>query len=279
MKKIKYLIIIFIAIFSFNTNCFAKVKTYTRSEKDYLVPSDVKVVDSNKKAILDTPAVAGKDKIYDFAELLSEDDEKKLYQKINDFYNKSGIEIVIVLTDNLNGYGILNYAYNFYDYNEFDEDGVVFVISTASKEPEIFMGNCGDKDDPNAKALSIYTDERVNDTLAYVYKSVKEKKYYTALSDFIKIVDGFYDIDDNGGGAYKVDKKGNLIKSIPWLDIIILSIALTFVIVSIFIFLIKKRNKTASNTINIGDKVDNSTLSVKCDNDMPVITNDSNGNK
>ena len=279
MKKFKYLLLLFIAIFSFNINCFAKVKTYTRSENDYLVPSDVKVVDSNKKDILNTPSVSGKEKIYDFAELLSEEEKKNLYNKILKFYEKSNIEVVIILTDNMNNYGIANYAYNFYDYNDFDEDGVVFVISTVNKEPEIFMGTCGDKGDVNAKALNIYTDERVNDTLAYIYKNVKGKEYYNALNDFIKIVDGFYDIDENGGGTYKVDKKGNLIKSIPWIDIIILAAALTFVIVSIFIILIKNKNKKSINTINIGDKVDSSTLLVKCDNDVLVSIDDTIDNK
>lgn len=272
MSKFKIFVIVLFTFFITTINCSAKVKTYTRTEKDYLVPSDVKIVDSNKKAILDTPAIDSSEKIYDFAELLTDKQEKKLYKKINEFYKKSNIEIVIVVTDDLNGYGILNYTYNLYDYNDFEEDGVIFTISTANREPEIFMGICGDKDDVNAKAISIYTDDRVNETLAYVYQNVSDGKYDVALSDFIKIVDGFYNIEENGGGAYKVDGKGNLIKNIPWIDIIILAITLSFVIVFVFIYLIKGKNKKSCNTINISDKLDNSTLSVKCDNDMPHMS-------
>ena len=269
MKKFKFLIIILIAFFITNINCYAKVKTYTRTENDYLVPSDVKVMDANKKDVLNTPAVNSLDKVYDFADLLTDKQELELYNKINDFYKKTNIEIVIVVTNNMNNYGILNYSYNFYDYNDFDEDGIIFTISTVNKEPEIFMGICGDKGDVNAKAINIYTDERVNDTLAYVYQNVSDGKYDVALNDFIKIVDGFYDVDENGGGNYKVDNKGNLIMNIPWIDILVLSVALTFIIIFIFINLIKGKNKKSINTINIGDKLDNSTLSVKCDNDLP----------
>lgn len=271
MKKLNILIIIIISLFFTSIDCFAKVKTYTRTEKDYLVPSDVKVVESNKNDILNTPAVSEKDMIYDFADLLTEKQKNELFDKIDTFSKKSGLDVVIVLTNDMNGFGILNYAYNFYDYNDFNEDGIVFVISIANKEPEIFMGNCGDKDDPNAKAISIYTDDRVNETLAYVYQNISEGKYYDALNDYLKIVDGYYDIDNNGGGVYKVDKGGNLVKSIPWIDIFVLAVALSFIIISVFIFLIKGRNKKSINTFVIGDKVDNSTLSIKCDNDMPFV--------
>jgi len=271
MKKIKILLIVIISIFFINVDCFAKVKTYTRTEKDYLVSSDIKVDESNKKAILNTPAISSYEKIYDFAGYLNDNQISELKNKVDDFIDKSNMDFVIVTTSDLNGFSTSDFTNNFYKYNDFKRDGVIFVIYSGVKEPEIYMLAFG-------KASKIYTDSEIGDTLAYVYPNINNKKYNDALTDYIKIIDGFYDLQDDSWGSYKVDDKGNLIKSIPWIAIVVLAIALTFVIISIFMFMIKKRNKNASNTINIGNKVDNSTLSIKCDNDIPYIekSNDNN---
>lgn len=146
MKKFKFIIFGLFIFFIVNNNVFASTNTYTRTKEAPLVPKDVVVDENNINNILNTPAVSSSEKVYDYADLLTDDEEKKLVTNINEYISNSIIDVAIVTTNNLNGYSISEYAYNFYDYNDFMSDGVVFVIKVGGSEPEIFMGNSGATD-------------------------------------------------------------------------------------------------------------------------------------
>ena len=266
MSKLKIFVIILFTFFITTINCSASVDTFERSDSNLRVPDDIVVDSSNIKDIKNTPSVSSSEKIYDYADLLTVKEEEKLYKKVSEFINKDDVDLIILTTNNLNNYDISDYTINFYKYNFFKKNAVIFTIYINNIEPEIYMYNNGDK------VASVFTNDVINEILEYVYQNIDNGKYYDAVNDFIKIVDGFYDIEANGGGSYKIDDKGNLKKIIPLIDITILATTLSFVIVFVFIYLIKGKNKKSCNTINISDKLDNSTLSVKCDNDMPYMS-------
>ena len=77
MKYIK-LLIVFILFISIPKNCLASTNTLTRTREKPLVPDRVIVDENNIDEILLTPAVSSNEKIYDFAELYTEEEEKKL---------------------------------------------------------------------------------------------------------------------------------------------------------------------------------------------------------
>ena len=141
MKKIKLVFIFFLFFFVSITCVSASTKTYTRTKTKPLVPDDVLVTEKNIDAILKTPAVSEKEKIYEYAEIYSNDQEEYLYQKLMNYINNSNIDAVIITTRDLNDKILDNYAYDFYDYNNFKKEGVVFTIYLGSTEPKIFMGN------------------------------------------------------------------------------------------------------------------------------------------
>jgi uncharacterized protein len=228
------------------------------------VPSDVTVDSNNYNDILNTPSVSSSEKIYDFADLYTDSEEKDLFSYISDYIKNTNIDVCIVTTNNLNGFGISDYAYNFYDYNDFLEEGVVFVISVANTEPEIFMGNSGKSD---GDVFTIYSDSRINQTLAYVYKDIASGNYYTASLNYIKILDGFYSKDR--GGNYRVDEDGNIVKEIPWIEIVILALAITFIIVLIFIYKLTNNGKFSYKNI-LEEKLNSKTLMVKNNGDVLI---------
>ena len=78
----RVLLIIFISFFIFSIDVNAEIKTFTRTEQNLLVPDHVKVDEKNTSAILETPAIDQSQKIYDFAELLDDSEEKEIYNKI-----------------------------------------------------------------------------------------------------------------------------------------------------------------------------------------------------
>ena len=57
-------------------------KTYERTRDNLLVPDGITVNDDNIDAILNTKAVDAEDKIYDYANLFTAEEEEKLLKKI-----------------------------------------------------------------------------------------------------------------------------------------------------------------------------------------------------
>lgn len=270
MKKYKFFIVIILMVLFANIDCYASVDTFERTDSNLRVPDSITVNSSNIRDIKNTPSVSSSEKIYDYADLLTVKEEEKLYKKISEFINKNDVDLIILTTNNLNNYSIDDYTYNFYCYNYFNKNAVVFTIYNNTVEPVIYMYNNGDK------VASIFTDDVINEILEYVYQNIDTGNYYKAISDYVKIVEGFYDID--GSGSYKVDDFGNLVRQIPWIEIIILSGCLTFVTISCFIYMIKSKNKNSNIPNNIEKNVDGSTLIVKCDTDalIDVSTHDNN---
>ena len=258
MKSFKW---IFILLFLFPISVFASTNTFTRTTEKPLVPPDVLVKEDNIQDIMKTPAVSAAEKVYDYADLFSDKEEKDLYRQISDFIDDSNIDVVIVTTNNMNGFDIKDFAYNFYDYNDFKIEGVIFVISLEGKEPEIYMGNSGDT---TGKVLTTYTNVRISQTLKYVYQDISIGHYYSATSNFVKIVKGFYEIDRNGN--YYVDENGSVVRVLPWTEIIILTIAISFIIIILCIYQIRNNNHI-SNKFSMGSLINENTLTVKLNSD------------
>lgn len=255
MKKINYLIIILVAFFTFSLNCNASTNTYTRTTDNLRVPSDVKVDSSNLNIILNTPSVAANEKIYDFANLVDDTKEADLTSKIIEFSKDSNMDIVIVTTNDLKGFQIPEYTYNFYDYNDFKTDGVILVIyAPGGKNPEIFMGNSGLE---GSFIFTVYTETRVNQTLAYVYNGyIKENAYYDACDKYIDIIKGFY----------ATDMKKDVIdghSSIKWVETIILSVAVAVIANLLFIFKLNKYKVTSKKGEVMDKKINNSSLVIQ----------------
>ena len=260
-NRLFFLIIFVFIILIFPLQSLASNNTYTRTIEEPLVPKDVVISDSNIDDVLKTPAVSSSEKIYDYADLYTEKEEKKLYKKVKEFIKYSDIDVVIVTTKDMNGYSIKDYAYHFYDYNDFKMDGVVFVIYINESMPEIFMGNSGDS---KGKVFSIYTGDRINQILKYIYPDIKSFKYYSATNTYIKILQGFYNLEHKG--VYKVTEQGKIVKVIPWLEIFILSIAMTFIVTMLFVYQLRGYRKISCKGF-FGRRIDTSTLNVKIEKD------------
>ena len=269
MKKINCFIVILVTFLSFNLTCNASTQTYTRSTDNLLLPDDVKIDSSNINSILNTPAVKASEKIYDFAYLIEDSKESKLSEKILEFKKESNMDIVIVTTNDLKGFQLPEYTYNFYDYNDFSKNGVTLVIYTGGKNPEIFMGNSGPKD---SFIFNTYNDGRINQTLSYIYNNYMKEQvnYYDACDKYIDIIVGFYATDMKKLG---IGSKGGLVE---WVEISILAIAVAFIVNFLFVLGLGK-NKVVSKKGDVLDKkINNTTLVMQQIKDVPVT--DSNVN-
>ena len=263
MKKyINYLVTVLILFFLFNINCYASTETYTRTSDNLRIPSDVVADSSNYSNIMSTPSVNADEKVYDFANVLELEQEKSIYEKILEYNKTSNYDAVVVTVNDLAGKDVSQYAYDFYDYNDFNLEGVIFVIRVRESDPEIFMGNCA----PNGSFLfNIYDNRAVNSTLEYLYKnSIVKGNYYEACFNFVKIVEGLYVQKQNntphigGEGA---------VSTIPLFELLIISFALSFIVV---IILVKVTSNNKYYKYSLNDNIKESSLNIVCDYDKLI---------
>ena len=125
-------IFILTLIFSFTVKVFASTNTFPRTEENLGIRDSINVTDTVKRAALSTPKVDEKEKVYDFANLLTDEEEKKLYNSINEYIEKYDMDMAVVTIDKNNKASAMDYADDFYDYNNFGigstHDGLLFLI-------------------------------------------------------------------------------------------------------------------------------------------------------
>ena len=98
---------------------------YERKESNnYGINKKYQITDGNRDYIINTPYVNAKNKIYDFVDILSEEDEKYLKPLIDGFIKETGLDFVFVsidmpYTDDSDNE---NYGMDFYDFNDFGLD-------------------------------------------------------------------------------------------------------------------------------------------------------------
>lgn len=179
IKKISIIMIIGYIMFS-NIYTIASTRTEERTNNDLKVEADVNVTSSNKYKILQTPKVDETEKIYDFADLLTPSEEENLYIEIEKFIEKYNLDMVIVTINENNKSSAMNYADDFYDYNNFGKgkqnNGLLFLIDMDTRE--MWISTTG-------KAIKVYSDSKIDSILDYTYNKISVKDYYGCASQFI----------------------------------------------------------------------------------------------
>ena len=180
MKKINLLILMIVISILSIIPVNASTNTKERTESDLLVPSHITVTDSNKEKILSTPAVDATEKVYDFADLFSEEEEEKLYSEITKYINTYDMDLAVVTIQTNNKGTAENYADDFYGYNDFGKnssnDGILFLIDMDTRK--IWMSTTGN-------AIKMYNDYRIENALDRVYQYMTDEEYYTGCSKYI----------------------------------------------------------------------------------------------
>lgn len=246
---------------------YAEVETVDRNTlENYGVNKKWNITDHNKSNVMNTPKVDASLKIYDFSEVLTEEEVQTLKEKINSFIEKTNMDMVIVIpkfsysSDQQNE----DYAADFYDYNDFGLDfekysGVLFLRNTYDDDPYFNIYTFGE--------AQLYFDyDRLEETLDDVYDDIKSGNYLDGFSMFIDNMERYYDLGfPKGKEKYYIDENG-IVKipyTIPWILSIAISTIVTMIIVGIFISKNKmvKKATTASeylkkDSVNITNKKD-----------------------
>lgn len=77
-------------------------------------------------------------RITDWADLLSDSEEADLSDKLDEISERQRVDIVVVTVDSLEGLSAMEYADDFYDYNDYgfgaEKDGILFLISMEERD-------------------------------------------------------------------------------------------------------------------------------------------------
>lgn len=185
-----------------------KLTNYLKEDTDDILCNDAS--GNTYKCLV--PKVDKKIKVYDYAELLSEEDEKKLHSIANDYINKYNMDIALV-TISENPYGVSDYysqvyAQDFYHYNGFGKgntkDGMIILIDMSNRY--IYFTTKGN-------AMLIYDDERRERVLDVAYDYIKDGNYFEVFKKSIeKISEYAEDGVPNSNKYYCIDEEGEYYK-------------------------------------------------------------------
>ena len=209
MKRyIKVLIILFSLFVAVSVN--ASTKTLERnSSNNYGVNKNYKVTENNLYRIKETKYVDANEKIYDFADILTDSEEKELKSLINKFMEKTKMDFVI-LTDIFVYYNdseVDEYAADFYDYNDFAINdkyysGVLLIRNAYPSDPCYSIYTTGE-------AQLYFSNTRLEHIEDNIYYSFTSKQYLTGMKEAIEGLISYYEdgvdpeyegatLDDNG---------------------------------------------------------------------------------
>ena len=261
MKKVGYLFV-FIICFVFNiyvvgaTDIYgvdyskSNVKVHSRSESNsWGVNKHWNINSNNLNNVKSTPLVDSDIKVYDFANILTDAEEKNVYDYILNFVEKTRIDMVFVSidmpysSDSKNE----NFAADFYDYNDFGIDfsnysGILLLRNNYSADRYYDMYTFGD--------AQLYFDQnRYDNILDEIYYDFSHDNYVRGIDTFISKCSKYFDmgyassyknayIDDMGYIQYKY--------SVPVIPCFIVSGIITLVTMLILIGKNKMIRKAAS---------------------------------
>lgn len=256
MKK-KIILIGLLSLLINITPVFASTNTRERTEENYLISSDIEITESNKNNILLTPAIDEKEKIYDFADLFTEEEEQKLYQEISQYIASYQLDLAIVTISQNNKSSPREYADDFYDYNNFGlnstKDGLLFLIDMDNRE--IYMTTTG-------AAINMYNDYRINKSLEQVYQYMTNQNYYQGVSQYIQIIGNYAK-----SGLPNQKEEKNLITTICYSSII------SLIITTIIMMILINKNKLVKKKTTAREYLNKDSVSMKNIGEILISTN------
>ncbi len=243
-----------------------EVKTLERLESNnYGVNKKFEVNSSNKNTILNTPYVDASLKVYDFASILTEDEEKEIYNYSMEFKEKTGMELIYLTIDMeyTNDSKNEDFAANFYDYNDFGidlehYDGILLLRNNYALDKYYDMYTFG-------SAQLYFNQSRYDDILDSIYYDLTNDNYLEGFRYFKDKCLNYYNVGKPS--KYKnsyIDEMGMIRNrfSVPYLLAFIISFIVTLFVVIINVRKNKMIKKATEATVYVDKKSINYTEKV-----------------
>lgn len=241
MKIKKYIVLLIMMFMPLLVN--ASTNTCERTKEELNIPDKINYNESMLSHILSTPCVNSEEKIYDFADLLTEEEENNLYEEVEGFIKNTNLDLAIVTTNENQKASEVEYADDFYDYNDFKKDGLLILIDM--KNRRYYISTTGE-------GIIYYNDSRIDGAIDAGYNNLVNQEYYLTYSNTIKQLYTYYK-EGISNTKYKITEDGVLVYKTPWIQIAFYSIIPTFIIILILV-LKNRKVKLATNADYYTDK-------------------------
>ena len=199
-------------------------------------------------------------KIYDYRDLLSDNEENLLKEKIDEFIDTYQMDMVLVTVDEHNSDSTEEYADDFYDYNGFGigkhHDGLILVIDNNFEKENLWISTTGE-------AIRMFDDYRIDKILDVIYE---EYDYYELFDKFIDECSYYANIGipSSNKNTY-INSHGDLVyqRHFPILISIIISAIISTIVLLVLIHknkMVKKATEANvymnKDNININERQD-----------------------
>ena len=199
-KQLTALLIAFTMVFLFCLPAFASSDSSEWDESFLLVVDDGEdgALTGDSDSAEDVPLLIATGehptRLVDNADLLDEEEEQLLLQKLDEVSERQQFDVVVVTTNTLSGKLPMAYADDFYDYNGYgygtDRDGALLVISMEDRDWWISTTGYG------ITALTDFGIEKIGEHM--IDNGLSDGDYYEAFSTFVKDCDSYVTQARNG---------------------------------------------------------------------------------
>lgn len=259
MKKIFRIIILSILlILPFSLKAEVNLKERTELN-NYGVNKKWEITESNINNVKNTKYVDASEKIYDFSNVLTEEEKTELKSLIDAYINKTNMDMVILIDSVAYSDDYTNdvYASDFYDYNDFginfkNYDGVILFRNTYEQDPYFNVYTFG-------KAQLYYPQNICDYVLDEIYSDLKSRNYIDGFTKFISGFDSYYDSGiPNELKDYYIDDMGYIKKGykLPLSTAFITATIVTIITISLMV----KKNKMIKKETRAAEYLNNSSI-------------------
>ena len=173
--------------------------------------------------------------VIDDAGLLTDTEISTLNQKIGEIIEVYDYQVVIHTCNSFYGKTAMEYADDYYDYNGYKDDGMIFVINMDTRDYWTSTKGFG------ITAFTDYGLEQIHET---VVGDLSEGYYYSAFLTYLDLCDDYLEAAKSGE-PYDVNNRPTDWTAIASTEVIIIAIAV------ILAFIAGKQQKAALNTAKI----------------------------
>lgn len=125
-------------------------------------------------------------RVIDNADLLTDEQEKSLSDKIDNIIEKHEFDVVILTEESIDGYSPMAYADDYYDYNGYgmgeDGDGVLLLLSMEERDWWISTKGYG---------IDVFTDSKIDQMGNIIVPSLSSGDYNEAFELFVSNTEKF----------------------------------------------------------------------------------------
>ena len=193
-----------------------------------------------------------KEKIYDYANLLTGDEESNLKSSIKSAIEKTNLDIVAVIIDDNDYSSAMDYAEHFYYNNDFgfnaSKDGIILLIDMDNRE--LWIATSGE-------GQLLFDDARIEEMLDNMTSYISADDFKSGINSFIEDVENYHELGNpKSNKDYYIDDDGNMVrkKSVNWVITAIGSVIISGI--TIWILIAKHKMIVAAKYANqyIDDK-------------------------